>query len=384
MTVCILWKYSGRYIGTNYYVYVIILYPHCRRYRSFQTSAQRQAFFMTPLARGLVAIGARLTRSWWKRLTPERREAWRAALGRRRGIIYGSVGLLGLGAAGFYYSHVESAPVTGRRRFLMFSRDDVVKLIEEDRKTLVKELVGENAILPQKHPTYQSVLSVISQILSKNWEKWGPIFEGLHWSLYIVDSPEVNAVCLPSGEIFVFAGLIAACHNKEELAFILSHEISHAVLGHGIEALSKRGVIDFFMLFLVATIWAIVPNDLVSYALHGWSHSTAELLFHLPYSRQLESEADEVGLMFAANACFEPEKAVKVWKHLPAPGIENDEVAEYFSTHPNHARRYEQLSALMPSARAVWRENRCEVMKEEVEGFQLNISRILKKTFKFW
>ena len=339
---------------------------------------------MTPLARGLVAIGARLTRSWWKRLTPERREAWRAALGRRRGIIYGSVGLLGLGAAGFYYSHVESAPVTGRRRFLMFSRDDVVKLIEEDRKTLVKELVGENAILPQKHPTYQSVLSVISQILSKNWEKWGPIFEGLHWSLYIVDSPEVNAVCLPSGEIFVFAGLIAACHNKEELAFILSHEISHAVLGHGIEALSKRGVIDFFMLFLVATIWAIVPNDLVSYALHGWSHSTAELLFHLPYSRQLESEADEVGLMFAANACFEPEKAVKVWKHLPAPGIENDEVAEYFSTHPNHARRYEQLSALMPSARAVWRENRCEVMKEEVEGFQVNISRILKKTFKFW
>ena len=340
---------------------------------------------MTPLARGLVALGARLTRSWWKRLTPERRAAMRDAVRRRRGLIYGGLGILTLGSVGFYYSHVESAPVTGRRRFLMFSRDDVIKMITDEREELVKELVGDNAILPHNHPTYQHVLSVVSQILGKNWEKWGPIFEGLHWSLYVIDSPIINAVCMPSGEIFVFTGLIKACHNKEELAFILSHEVSHAVLGHGIEALSQRGIIDFFTLFLVATIWAIIPNDLVSYFLHGFSRSTAELLFHLPYSRQLESEADRVGLMFAANACFEPETAAKVWKHLPTPGQDDsDDVAEFFSTHPHNARRYEQLSALMPSAYAVWKENRCELMREEVESFQVSISRILKKAFKFW
>ena len=339
---------------------------------------------MTPLARGLVAIGARLTRSWWNRLSPERRAAMRAALGRRRGLLYGGVGVLALGSVGFYYSHLEDAPVTGRRRFLMFSREDVAKMIEEERKELIKELVADNAVLSHNHPTYQQLLSVISQILSKNWNTWGPIFDNIHWSLYVIDSPQVNALCLPSGEIFVFTGLLAACHNKDELAFILSHEISHAVLGHGIEAVSQRGVVDFIMLFLVATIWAIVPSDLVSYFLHGWSRSTAELLIHLPYSRQLESEADKVGLMFAANACFEPERAAKVWKHLPSPGKDNDEVAEYFSTHPNHARRYEQLSELMPSAHAVWKENRCELMREEAEGFQISISRILKKAFKFW
>ena len=265
----------------------------------------------------------------------------------------------------------------------MFSREDVVKMIEDERKELIKELVAENAVLSHNHPTYQQLLSVISQILSKNWNTWGPIFDNLHWALYVIDSPEVNALCLPSGEIFVFTGLLAACHNKDELAFILSHEISHAVLGHGIEAVSQRGIIDFFMLFLVGTIWAIIPSDLVSYFLHGWSRNTAELLIHLPYSRQLESEADKVGLLFAANACFEPEKAVKVWKHLPAPGLANDEVAEYFSTHPTHARRYEQLAELMPSARAVWKENRCELMREEAEGFQISISKVLKKAFKF-
>lgn len=339
---------------------------------------------MTPLARGLVAIGARLARRWWNRLTPEGRAAMRGTLKRGRGLIYGGLGLLALGSAGYYYSHIESAPVTGRKRFVMFSREDVMKLIEDERKLVIKELVGDGTILPNSHPTYQQVLSLISQILSKNWDTWGPIFEGLHWSLYVIDSPQVNALCLPSGEIFVFTGIISACRNKEELAFILSHEISHAVLGHGLESLSKRGIIDFFTLFLVGAIWAIIPNDLVSYFLHGFSRSTVEVLFHLPYSRQLESEADKVGLMFAANACFDPETAAKVWKHLPTPGLENDEVLEYFSTHPNHARRYEELSALIPSAHAVWKENRCEVMKEEMEGFQATVSKILKKALKFW
>lgn len=339
---------------------------------------------MTPLARGVVAVVARLTRKWWKRLTPERKAALKATIGRRKGLIYGGVGVVALGSVVFYYSHVEITPVTGRKRFLMFTRDDVIKLIEDERKLLIDELIGDGVLLADNHKTYQFVLSIISQILGKNWEKWGPIFEGLHWTLYVVDSPLVNALCLPSGEIFVFTGLLNACHNKEELAFILSHEISHAVLGHGIEALSQRGVIDFFMLFLVATIWAIVPSSLFSYFLHGWTRSTAELLFHLPYSRQLESEADRVGLMFAANACFEPETAAEVWKHLPSPGMENDEVMEYLSTHPNHARRYEQLSAIMPSARAVWKENRCEDLREETENFQNTISRILKKAFKFW
>ena len=339
---------------------------------------------MTPLARGLVAVVARLTRKWWKRLTPERKAALKAAIGRRKGLIYGGVGVVALGSVGFYYSHIEITPVTGRKRFLMFTRDEVIRLVEDERKLLIRELIGEGVVLAHNHTSYQFVLSIISQILDKNWEKWGPIFEDLHWTLYVVDSPQVNALCLPSGEIFVFTGLINACLNKEELAFILSHEISHAVLGHGIEALSQRGVIDFFTLFFVATIWAIVPSSLFSYFLHGWTRSTAELLFHLPYSRQLESEADSVGLMFAANACFDPETAAEVWKHLPSPGMENDEVAEYFSTHPNHARRYKQLLALMPSARTVWRENRCEDLRKEAGSFQVTINRILKRAFKFW
>ena len=70
---------------------------------------------------------------------------------------------------------------------------------------------------------------------------------------------------------------LCTCRNEAELAFILSHEISHSVLGHGAEGLSHKGVIEFFGLFLIAAIWAVIPNDLVSYFLHRFTHNTAEV-----------------------------------------------------------------------------------------------------------
>ena len=70
----------------------------------------------------------------------------------------------------------------------------------------------------------------------------------------------MNALCLPTGDIFVYTGLVKQCRNDDELAFILSHEIAHAVLGHGMEALSRNGVLNFLQLFLIAVIWAVIPS----------------------------------------------------------------------------------------------------------------------------
>lgn len=263
---------------------------------------------------------------------------------------------------------------------MMFSREDIVKVIEEEKTFILETLSKGKTPLPHTHPTYQMVLSITSAILSKNWSKE---FEGLKWSLYVIESPEtINAICLPSGDIFVFTGLLKACRNKNELAFILSHEIAHAVLGHGAEALSHKGIVSFIGLFLVAAIWAIIPNDLLSYFLHRFSHTTTEVLFDLPYSRNLETEADEVGLLFAATACFDPVEAAKIWTHLP--NFNPDDV-EFLSTHPSNETRYETLSVLLPTAHAVWKKGKCEEeMKAEVQSFQIAVQNILKKVITWW
>ena len=336
---------------------------------------------MTPLARGLAAIIARVARSRWNKMSPERRQAWRAAVSARKNYILGGTALLGGGGVLWYLRHIEQTPITGRRRFMMFTRKQLVDLISEEKEEMFKMLAGENAILPSTSPVYEKVHSIVTQILAKNWS---PLFDEIQWKLYVLDSPQtVNAVCLPSGEIFVFSGIVEACHNQDELAFILSHEISHAVLGHGVEMVSKRGLVDFFMLFVVGVIWAVVPNDLASFFLHKWSLSTAEVLLHLPYSRKLETEADEVGLTFSAKACFNPERAAKVWKHMNTFNVD-DKVLEYLSTHPSNETRYEALVGRMAHARSIWVDNSCEEMREEADSFQVALGKTLKKVFKFW
>ncbi len=101
-------------------------------------------------------------------------------------------------------------------------------------------------------------------------------------------------------------GLLQACRNNHEVAVILGHEMAHAVLAHGAEGLSHKGLVESISLVFVALIWAVVPNDLLAWFTHSVSRSATQVLLDFPYSRTLESEADSVGLLFAARACFDP------------------------------------------------------------------------------
>lgn len=269
----------------------------------FHTSSPRPApqflIFFAPVSRFLVAIGARLTRSWWSRLTPERREAIKSSLRKNRKYFYSVLGVITLFGTGFYVSHIEEAPLTHRRRFVMFPREKVLSIIEKEKEDMAE--MFKQHFLPHNHSAYKHVHGIVSRILAANNI---PEFHGFNWGLYVIDNPDVvNALCLPTGDIFVYTGLINQCKNDDELAFILSHEIAHAVLDHGMENLSRTGVINFLQLFLIAIIWAVIPNDLVSYFMHRTSRSTMQVLLEYPYSRKLETEADKVGSHFPRIEC---------------------------------------------------------------------------------
>jgi predicted Zn-dependent protease len=73
----------------------------------------------------------------------------------------------------------------------------------------------------------------------------------------------------------------------------------------------------------------------------------------LPFSRDHESEADEIGLMLAANAGYNPEAAIGLWERMGASG---EEPPEWLSTHPNSETRIQRLRELMPKAMNLYRE----------------------------
>ena len=78
----------------------------------------------------------------------------------------------------------------------------------------------------------------------------------------------------------------------------------------------------------------------------------------LPYARKHETEADYVGLMLMAAACFDPHEAIPLWERMQeASGGQSQ--PEFASTHPNPGTRIENLEALMPKAME-YRERFCE------------------------
>ena len=69
----------------------------------------------------------------------------------------------------------------------------------------------------------------------------------------------------------------------------------------------------------------------------------------LPYARKQETQADEMGLMLAAAACYNPEEAIPLWQRMDqASG--GAAQPEFASTHPNPGSRIQDLKSLMPKA----------------------------------
>ncbi|KAG9472006.1 hypothetical protein GDO78_021716, partial [Eleutherodactylus coqui] len=118
------------------------------------------------------------------------------------------------------------------------------------------------------------------------------------------------------------------------------------------EKASVTHFLDFLFLISLAMIWAICPMD--SLAIVGqWVQSRLrEFLFERPYSRNLEAEADKVGLELAAKACVDVRASAIFWKQMELVDDLTGQacIPEWISTHPSHGNRAEHLDRLIPKA----------------------------------
>lgn len=101
------------------------------------------------------------------------------------------------------------------------------------------------------------------------------------YEFYVVMDDSLNAFALPGGKVFVNAGAIAKTNSEAELAGLMAHELSHAVLSHG---------------FQLATQGNLTAN-LTQYLPLG---GTLGDLFVLSYSRDMERQADTLGTRLLA------------------------------------------------------------------------------------
>ena len=158
---------------------------------------------------------------------------------------------------------------------------------------------------------------------------------GVKWKVYVIDDPkQVNAFATPGGYLYVFTGLLMAADNEAQLAGVWGHESGHVVARH-----SARQMVDAMGLeTVIGMALGQNPNQLAELAA-----TLAAKGALLSYSRQDETEADEYGARYSAQAGYDPRGIMQFFEKLKKMEGEQPAFAKYLSDHPATQDRIEHL-----------------------------------------
>jgi predicted Zn-dependent protease len=155
------------------------------------------------------------------------------------------------------------------------------------------------------------------------------------FSFETVKGPEPNAFALPGGFIFVTQSLVELCrYDHNEIACILGHEMAHIIRGHAMNRIVSNSAI--------AAASRAAP---IRGVLSGWLRKVGVQFIESAYSKDLESEADRLGVRLAAAAGYEPGACVQLFSRLAklsSPAGQLD-LGSYFSSHPPFNVRIENI-----------------------------------------
>ena len=174
-----------------------------------------------------------------------------------------------------------------------------------------------------------------------------PDAAGWAWEINVIQSAELNAFCMPGGKIAVYSGLVERLQLTDaEIAAVMGHEISHALREHSREKISQQTLSQ-------AVVTAIANTGNRNAGAHGALAALGSKLFlQLPFSREMELEADVMGLELMARAGFDPAEAKNVWVKMQRASSSRS--VEFFNTHPDNERRIAALAEAEGKVRGLY------------------------------
>ena len=216
--------------------------------------------------------------------------------------------------------------MSGRTRFNAYGAASVRKAGEMEHKRLLWELELKGVrVLPEWDARVVRVRRVMERLLP-----FSGMVDEEEWEVCVVDDPHTaNAFVLPGGKVFVFSGILGLARNDSGLATVLGHEIAHNLADHHGERLSQDIGASIVLYSMVILGGAFGLGPLI---MHFFGSRFLDVAFGFPMSRLQESEADYIGLMMMAEACYDPQEAASFWARMERAS--GQEVPEWMSTHP--------------------------------------------------
>lgn len=183
-----------------------------------------------------------------------------------------------------------------------------------------------------------------------------PDMPNAQWEFVVFDDPgRVNAFAMPGGKVAVYTGIFKVAKTENDLAVVVGHEIAHISAGHGNERVSQQLLAAGGAMALQVGMEDIDSFDQQMLMAAYGASTTIGLI--LPYSRKHESEADEIGLIYAAKAGYDPRAAVGFWERMEAQNT-GFTSPEFLSTHPSDSSRLDKINALMPKAYEIYKNHK--------------------------
>ncbi|WP_245634961.1 M48 family metalloprotease [Methanobrevibacter cuticularis] len=169
------------------------------------------------------------------------------------------------------------------------------------------------------------------------------------WEFHLVSNDTPNAFCIPGGKILVYSGILSIANNEKSLAFILAHEMAHALLDHGRTQVSAQTAKN------TATTTARLGSiglDLLGFSEIASVVRTAtnvsdigsEYFLMKPWGRNQEMEADKLGMMIVKLAGYDISEIPNFWQKMSEI---NSNKHDFFSTHPSDKKRIDQMNKIV-------------------------------------
>lgn len=176
----------------------------------------------------------------------------------------------------------------------------------------------------------------------------GELGRRFDWKVSVVSNPQANAFCLPGGKIVVYTGILGITRTEAGLAAVMGHEMAHATSRHGAQRLLQGQLANTLMTGAQTSLALGDMDPQKRRAVLAAVGAGAKFGVLLPFSRDHETEADEIGILYMARAGYDPREAVSFWERMSAAG--GGQPPEFMSTHPSHGTRIARLQQLLPRA----------------------------------
>lgn len=248
---------------------------------------------------------------------------------------------------GFVVFACAKVAVTGRQQLSLVSNAEIIPMADQQYDSVVQtaKLSNNQQQTAMVKNVGARIQRAVEQYMAQN--NASAELEGFKWEFNLIDDPKmVNAWCMPGGKVAFYTGIMPICQNEAGVAVVMGHEVAHAVANHARERMSQGLVANGLLGSLGA---AFGQNPTLTKQLFFQAIGVGAQVGMLKFSRQHESEADRIGLIFMAMAGYDPHEAPRFWERMSSQSG-GAAPPEWLSTHPSHGSRIKDLNEAIPEA----------------------------------